>query len=155
MDPAAEWRQSYAEAGRLIRAYFWEPGMCGIDWDAVLDQYRPLVERVASPDEFADLLATKSMREAFLNSVQRLCAKARAAGVHLVLATERPEAKTVPGVIKTNLVGRVALKVADVAASRVVIGQAGAEMLLGKGDLYADFGAGPMRGQAALLGVAP
>ncbi|WP_344603201.1 S41 family peptidase [Streptomyces glaucus] len=56
VDPAAEWRQAYAEAGRLIRAYFWEPGMCGIDWDAVLAQYRPLVERVASPDEFADLL---------------------------------------------------------------------------------------------------
>jgi tricorn protease len=56
VDPAAEWRQSYEEAGRLIRAYFWEPGMCGIDWDGVLDQYRPLVERVASPDEFADLL---------------------------------------------------------------------------------------------------
>ncbi|MFC8867564.1 S41 family peptidase [Streptomyces sp. NPDC057148] len=55
-DPAAEWRQAYDEAGRLIRAYFWDPGMCGIDWDAVLDQYRPLVERVASPDEFADLL---------------------------------------------------------------------------------------------------
>lgn len=54
--PAAEWRQSYEEAGRLIRAYFWDPGMCGIDWDAVLDQYRPLLERVASPDEFADLL---------------------------------------------------------------------------------------------------
>ncbi len=55
-DPAAEWRQAYAEAGRLIRAYFWEPDMCGIDWDGVLEQYRPLVERVASPDEFADLL---------------------------------------------------------------------------------------------------
>ncbi|WP_369035204.1 MULTISPECIES: S41 family peptidase [Streptomyces] len=54
--PPAEWRQSYEEAGRLIRAYFWEPQMCGIDWDAVLEQYRPLVERVASPDEFADLL---------------------------------------------------------------------------------------------------
>ncbi|MET8943140.1 S41 family peptidase [Streptomyces sp. NPDC004542] len=56
VDPAAEWRQAYDEAGRLIRAYFWDPGMCGIDWDAVLDQYRPLVEHVASPDEFADLL---------------------------------------------------------------------------------------------------
>ncbi|MER5439838.1 S41 family peptidase [Streptomyces sp. NPDC002790] len=55
-DPGAEWRQAYDEAGRIIRAYFWEPKMCGIDWDAVLDQYRPLVERVASPDEFADLL---------------------------------------------------------------------------------------------------
>ncbi|MFB0618524.1 S41 family peptidase [Streptomyces sp. AGS-58] len=55
-DPPAEWRQAYEEAGRLIRAHFWDPGMCGIDWDAVLAQYRPLVERVASPDEFADLL---------------------------------------------------------------------------------------------------
>ncbi|MFJ6740710.1 S41 family peptidase [Streptomyces sp. NPDC091279] len=56
VDPPAEWRQSYDEAGRIVRAYFWDPGMCGIDWDAVLDQYRPLLERVASPDEFADLL---------------------------------------------------------------------------------------------------
>nr|WP_152893556.1 S41 family peptidase [Streptomyces adustus] len=56
VDPAAEWRQAYDEAGRLIRAYFWDPGMCGVDWDGVLEQYRPLVERVASPDEFADLL---------------------------------------------------------------------------------------------------
>lgn len=56
VDPSAEWKQAYEEAGRLIRAYFWEPGMCGIDWDAVLAQYRPLVERVATPDEFADLL---------------------------------------------------------------------------------------------------
>ncbi|WP_055698957.1 S41 family peptidase [Streptomyces silaceus] len=56
VDPAAEWRQAYDEAGRIIRAYFWEPHMCGIDWDGVLAQYRPLVERVASPDEFADLL---------------------------------------------------------------------------------------------------
>ncbi|WP_447039226.1 S41 family peptidase [Streptomyces sp. DSM 118878] len=56
VDPAAEWRQSYAEAGRIIRSYFWDPDMCGIDWDSVLAQYRPLVERVASPDEFADLL---------------------------------------------------------------------------------------------------
>jgi tricorn protease len=56
VDPGAEWRQSYEEAGRLIRAYFWEPQMCGIDWAEVLAQYRPLVERVATPDEFADLL---------------------------------------------------------------------------------------------------
>jgi tricorn protease len=56
VDPAAEWRQAYEEVGRIVRAHFWEPRMCGIDWSAVLDQYRPLVERVASPDEFADLL---------------------------------------------------------------------------------------------------
>ncbi|MFF0753409.1 S41 family peptidase [Streptomyces sp. NPDC004267] len=56
VDPAAEWRQAFDEAGRIVRAYFWEPDMGGVDWPAVLDQYRPLVERVASPDEFADLL---------------------------------------------------------------------------------------------------
>ncbi|MFB7714835.1 S41 family peptidase [Streptomyces sp. NPDC056105] len=56
VDPAAEWRQAYEEAGRIIRAYYWDPKMCHVDWDAVLAQYRPLVERVASPDEFADLL---------------------------------------------------------------------------------------------------
>ncbi|WP_406508239.1 S41 family peptidase [Streptomyces sp. NBC_00212] len=56
VDPALEWRQAYDEAGRIIRSYFWEPKMCGIDWSTILDQYRPLVERVASPDEFADLL---------------------------------------------------------------------------------------------------
>ena len=56
VEPTAEWRQSYAEAGRLIRDYFWAPDMCGVDWPAILDQYRPLVEDVATPDEFADLL---------------------------------------------------------------------------------------------------
>ncbi|WP_443054103.1 S41 family peptidase [Streptomyces sp. IBSBF 2435] len=56
VDPGAEWQQSYAEAGRLTRDYFWAPDMCGVDWPAVLDQYRPLVDRVATPDEFADLL---------------------------------------------------------------------------------------------------
>ncbi|MFE7580927.1 S41 family peptidase [Streptomyces gardneri] len=56
VDPGAEWRQAFDEAGRIVRAYFWEPGMGGVDWRAVLDQYRPLVERVSSPDEFADLL---------------------------------------------------------------------------------------------------
>jgi tricorn protease len=56
VDPVSEWRQAYGEAGRIIRDYFWEPDMCGIDWAGVLEQYRPLVERVASPDEFADLM---------------------------------------------------------------------------------------------------
>lgn len=56
VDPPAEWRGAYEEAGRLIRDYYWDPGMCGIDWPGVLDQYRPLLERIASPDEFADLL---------------------------------------------------------------------------------------------------
>ncbi|MCE4948458.1 S41 family peptidase [Streptomyces noursei] len=56
VDPEAEWRQAFDEAGRIVRAYFWDPKLCGIDWEDVLAQYRPLLERVASPDEFADLL---------------------------------------------------------------------------------------------------
>ncbi|MFG2643626.1 S41 family peptidase [Streptomyces sp. NPDC048370] len=56
VDPEAEWRGAYEEAGRIVRSYFWDPNMCGVDWPAVLDQYRPLVERVATPDDFADLL---------------------------------------------------------------------------------------------------
>ncbi|MGW6566494.1 S41 family peptidase [Streptomyces sp. NPDC054975] len=56
VDPEAEWRGAYEEAGRIVRSYFWDPNMCGVDWPGVLDQYRPLVERVATPDDFADLL---------------------------------------------------------------------------------------------------
>ena len=55
-DPAAEWRQAYAEAGQVIRDYFWARDMGGVDWDAELDRYRPLLDRIASPDDFADLL---------------------------------------------------------------------------------------------------
>ena len=112
-----------------------------------------IARHVVVVDEFSDLVASSTRREAFLSAVQRLCAKARAAGIHLVLSTERPDAKTVPSVLKTNLVGRIALKLADASAARLVLGHAGAENLLGKGDLYADFGAGPIRGQAAVLGM--
>ncbi|NJP68469.1 S41 family peptidase, partial [Streptomyces spiramenti] len=55
-DPAAEWRNAFEEAGRLVRDLFWDPGMCGIDWDGVLATYRPLLACVSTPDEFADLL---------------------------------------------------------------------------------------------------
>ncbi|GAA4506785.1 S41 family peptidase [Actinoallomurus oryzae] len=55
-DPDAEWRQAYIEAGQVIRDYFWTPGLGGVDWDAVLDRYRPLLDRIASADDFADLL---------------------------------------------------------------------------------------------------
>jgi DNA segregation ATPase FtsK/SpoIIIE, S-DNA-T family len=123
-------------------------------YNEIVPPAQAIARHVVAIDEFADLLATKALRESFLTAVQRLCAKARAAGIHLVLATQRPEAKTVPGVIKTNLVGRIALKVPDATASRIVIGQVGAEKLLGKGDLYADFGCGPVRAQAATLNPA-
>ncbi|MFF2749579.1 PDZ domain-containing protein [Kitasatospora sp. NPDC058048] len=56
VDPAAEWRQMYAENGRLMRDNFWRPDLSGVDWDGVLERYRPLVERVGSHDELVDLL---------------------------------------------------------------------------------------------------
>ncbi|WP_078947792.1 S41 family peptidase [Streptomyces griseus] len=56
IDPAAEWRQMFDETGRVMRDHFWHPGMNGVDWDAVLDRYRPVVERVATHDDLVDLL---------------------------------------------------------------------------------------------------
>ncbi|MHA4813994.1 S41 family peptidase [Streptomyces aculeolatus] len=56
LDPAAEWRQMYAEAGRLMRDHFWRADLGGVDWDGVLDRYRPLLERVATHDDLVDLL---------------------------------------------------------------------------------------------------
>jgi tricorn protease len=55
-DPAALWRHAYGEAGRLMRRDFWDPGMSGVDWDGVLDAYRPLLDRVRGAGDFADLM---------------------------------------------------------------------------------------------------
>ena len=55
-DPAALWRHAYAEAGRIMRLNFWTPDMSGVDWDGVLDSYRPLLDRVRGADDFTDLL---------------------------------------------------------------------------------------------------
>ncbi|MFF2845806.1 S41 family peptidase [Streptomyces sp. NPDC058001] len=56
VDPAAEWRQMYAETGRLMRDNFWRPDLGGVDWDGVLDRYRPVLDRVATHDDLVDLL---------------------------------------------------------------------------------------------------
>ncbi|MET9892042.1 S41 family peptidase [Streptomyces sp. NPDC006465] len=56
VDPAAEWRQMYDETGRLMRDNFWRPDLGGVDWEAVLDRYRPVLERVATHDDLVDLL---------------------------------------------------------------------------------------------------
>ncbi|MFF0199526.1 S41 family peptidase [Streptomyces sp. NPDC005017] len=56
VDPAAEWRQMFDETGRIMRDHFWRADMNGVDWDAVLDRYRPLVDRVATHDDLVDLL---------------------------------------------------------------------------------------------------
>ena len=55
-DPAALWRNAYAEAGRLIRHDFWVPDLAEVDWDAVLESYRPLLDRIAGAQDFADLM---------------------------------------------------------------------------------------------------
>ncbi|MEV7283913.1 S41 family peptidase [Streptomyces sp. NPDC093252] len=56
VDPGAEWRQMYDETGRIMRDHFWRPDMNGVDWTAVLDRYRPLVDRIATHDDLVDLL---------------------------------------------------------------------------------------------------
>ena len=103
-------------------------------------------------DEYQDLLVDKATRGPFEAVVQRLGSKARGAGIHLVLATQRPDAKTVSGIIKANLPGRIALRVQQKVNSQIILGQAGAEELLGQGDLLADLGHGLVRAQGATLG---
>jgi S-DNA-T family DNA segregation ATPase FtsK/SpoIIIE len=110
----------------------------------------PLARQVVVVDEFQDLLFNRTSQQAFLGAVQRLGAKARAAGIHLILATQRPDAKTVPGQIKNNMGGRIALKVLSPINSRIILEEAGAERLLGRGDLLANLGQGLVRAQAPM-----
>ena len=110
-----------------------------------------LERRVLVIDEFQDLLTDKALTRDFCSGVARLGAKARAAGIHLVLATQRPSADTVPPIIKANLCGRVALQVASASNSRIILDQKGAEALLGKGDMLVNLGRGIVRAQAPLL----
>lgn len=84
-------------------------------------------------DELADLMAAS--KQAFESKLQRLAQKSRAAGIHIVLATQRPDVKTITGTIKTNLPCRMALKVSSPYDSSTIINCGGAEKLLGKGDM--------------------
>lgn len=106
-----------------------------------------LNRRVLVIDEFQDLFTDKASSQAFFAGIRRLGAKARAAGVHLILATQRPDRETVPPIIKSNLGGKIALQVASQTNSRIILDQNGAERLLGKGDLLASLGRG--RGSSA------
>jgi S-DNA-T family DNA segregation ATPase FtsK/SpoIIIE len=108
--------------------------------------------RVLVIDEFQDLLTDRGSRDAFVSGIRRLGAKARAAGIHILLATQRPDRDTVPPIIKANLGGKIALRVASLANSRIILDQGGAERLLGKGDLLANLGRGVVRAQAPILG---
>lgn len=124
--------------------------------DAVdLDEYNQaastdlrLPRHVLVVDEFQDLVTTKATAEIFFALVARLGAKARAAGIHLILATQRPDRTVVPGRIKANLTGRIALRVPEAINSRIILDRKGAEQLLGRGDMYVNLTGEMLRGQA-------
>ncbi|MEB3216582.1 MAG: DNA translocase FtsK, partial [Nostocales cyanobacterium 94392] len=97
----------------------------------------PLPRIVCIFDEYADFMAEKESRTALEQSIKRLGAKARAAGIHLIIATQRPDATVVTPLIRSNLPGRVALRTASEADSKIILGgkNMAAAYLLGKGDL--------------------
>jgi len=110
-----------------------------------------LERRLLVIDEFQDLIGERDSARTFFAGIKRLGAKARAAGIHMVLATQRPDRDTVPPIIKANLSGKIALQVSTKTNSRIVLDAGGAELLHGKGDLLANLGRGIARAQAALL----
>lgn len=104
--------------------------------EGVLDEWRGRKKMsyiVCVIDEFADIMAQNAAE--IESGVARLTAKARAAGIHLILATQRPDAKTVTGLIKANLGTRIALRVTSGTNSRIILDEVGAETLIGKGDM--------------------
>ena len=88
-------------------------------------------------DEFAEWMLTEDYKEAVAANVQRLGVKARAAGIHLIFAAQRPDVNVMPMQLRDNLGNRLILKVASVGTSEIALGVKGAESLLGLGHLAA------------------
>jgi DNA segregation ATPase FtsK/SpoIIIE-like protein len=102
-------------------------------------------------DEYADLIAVRAAKKEVEGAINRLGAKARAAGIHLIIATQYPDRNTVGGALKTNLGGRVCLRTTSHIQSNMIINRSGAERLLGKGDLFFLTIGEPVRLQAPYL----
>ena len=94
-------------------------------------------------DEFAEWMLTETYKDAVATTVQRLGVKARAAGIHLIFAAQRPDANVMPVQLRDNLGNRLILKVASVGTSEIALGQKGAEALLGQGHLAAKLSGEP------------